>query len=64
MTYTFTLQIDRDDDAPKRLDARVLAQEIHRVLTHATEVDIAGAEHLNSDIGQISVTAHMERGKG
>lgn len=54
MTYTFVVQIDIDKKGGPRKGA-TLALAIHRVLTHACDVDIVGAEVLNSDIGQISV---------
>ena len=54
MTYTFIVQIDIEKGGPRKGFA--LARAVYRVLTHACEVDIKGAEVLNCDIGQISVT--------
>jgi hypothetical protein len=62
MTYTFTLQIDLHEGA-KWISPERLAIAIHRILTHATEVDIAGAEIFDARIGQISVVTERARGQ-
>lgn len=53
MTYTLTVQIEIETDQPTRTK---LASAVCRALTHACTSDIAGAELLDSRIGQITVT--------
>lgn len=56
MTYTFNVHIDLHK-GERRVSPDRVAKAIARVLTHAQEVDIEGAELLDSRWGQITVTA-------
>lgn len=53
MTITLTVQIDIHEG--QRASPARIARAVARVITHATEVDIAGAEILDTRIGQVSV---------
>ena len=53
MTHRLLLLIDEDGAATT--PPNTLAAAVHRAITHATEVDIEGAEALGADTGAIAV---------
>lgn len=63
MTYTFTVLMDlHEGETPVRHVERV-ALALERVIRHSTEVDIEGAEILDSRWGQITVRVNDGEGK-
>ena len=54
MTYTFTLQIDLHH-GERPINPNRVARAVARVIDHAKESDIEGAEVLDSRWGQVTV---------